>query len=126
MVVTSAGISDKMTAPCDKVSLAVRASNGISTLTQDGIEFAAVAKCVCCLALLRSRSKAVTTKRNDRSLWYESGNQSLFDKEQTVKHELPDLPYAKTALAPHISPETLEYHHDSFQLHRMPRVRQGK
>ena len=24
---------------------------------------------------------------------------------------LPDLPYAKDALAPHISPETLEFHH---------------
>ncbi|MEX0731670.1 MAG: Fe-Mn family superoxide dismutase [Aquisalimonadaceae bacterium] len=28
-----------------------------------------------------------------------------------MKHELPPLPYAKTALAPHISEETLEYHH---------------
>jgi len=27
-------------------------------------------------------------------------------------HELPDLPYAKNALEPHISAETLEYHHD--------------
>ncbi len=25
--------------------------------------------------------------------------------------ELPDLPFAKDALAPHISAETLEYHH---------------
>ena len=25
---------------------------------------------------------------------------------------LPDLPYAKDALEPHISAETLEYHHD--------------
>jgi superoxide dismutase, Fe-Mn family len=33
-------------------------------------------------------------------------------EEQAVKHELPDLPYAKTALEPHISAETLEYHHD--------------
>ena len=24
---------------------------------------------------------------------------------------LPDLPYAKDALAPHMSPETLEFHH---------------
>lgn len=29
-----------------------------------------------------------------------------------MTHELPDLPYAKDALAPHISAETLEYHHD--------------
>jgi superoxide dismutase, Fe-Mn family len=29
-----------------------------------------------------------------------------------VKHELPGLPYAKSALEPHISAETLEYHHD--------------
>ncbi|MEA3411238.1 MAG: Fe-Mn family superoxide dismutase [Pseudomonadota bacterium] len=29
-----------------------------------------------------------------------------------MAHELPDLPYAKDALAPHISAETLEFHHD--------------
>jgi Fe-Mn family superoxide dismutase len=29
-----------------------------------------------------------------------------------MAHLLPDLPYAKDALAPHISAETLEYHHD--------------
>ncbi len=28
-----------------------------------------------------------------------------------MTHELPDLPYAKDALTPHISAETLEYHH---------------
>lgn len=28
-----------------------------------------------------------------------------------MKHELPKLPYAMDALAPHISQETLEYHH---------------
>jgi Fe-Mn family superoxide dismutase len=28
-----------------------------------------------------------------------------------MKHQLPDLPYAKNALEPHISAETLEYHH---------------
>jgi len=28
-----------------------------------------------------------------------------------MEHQLPDLPYAKDALAPHISAETLEYHH---------------
>ncbi len=28
-----------------------------------------------------------------------------------MKHELPELPYAKNALEPHISAETLEYHH---------------
>jgi len=28
-----------------------------------------------------------------------------------VEHKLPALPYAKTALAPHISAETLEYHY---------------
>lgn len=27
-------------------------------------------------------------------------------------HTLPDLPYSKTALEPHISAETLDYHHD--------------
>ncbi|MDO9172504.1 MAG: superoxide dismutase [Fe], partial [bacterium] len=27
-------------------------------------------------------------------------------------HVLPDLKYAKNALAPHISAETLEFHHD--------------
>ena len=29
-----------------------------------------------------------------------------------MTHELPDLPYAHNALEPHISAETLEYHHD--------------
>ena len=29
-----------------------------------------------------------------------------------MAHELPDLPFAKNALEPHISAETLEYHHD--------------
>lgn len=29
-----------------------------------------------------------------------------------MAHELPKLPYAKNALEPHISAETLEYHHD--------------
>ena len=29
-----------------------------------------------------------------------------------MTHELPDLPYAKDALEPHISAETLDYHHD--------------
>lgn len=28
-----------------------------------------------------------------------------------MKHQLPDLPYAKTDLQPHMSEETLEYHH---------------
>ena len=29
-----------------------------------------------------------------------------------MAHELPDLPYSKDALEPHISAETLEFHHD--------------
>ena len=29
-----------------------------------------------------------------------------------MEHVLPELPFAKDALAPHISAETLEYHHD--------------
>ena len=29
-----------------------------------------------------------------------------------MEHTLPPLPYAKDALAPHLSQETLEYHHD--------------
>ena len=28
-----------------------------------------------------------------------------------MKHELPDLPYALSALEPHVSAETLQYHH---------------
>ena len=32
-------------------------------------------------------------------------------EEEIVKHELPDLPYAMNALAPHISAETLEFHY---------------
>jgi Fe-Mn family superoxide dismutase len=33
------------------------------------------------------------------------------NKETVVEHKLPELPYAKSALAPHISAETLEYHY---------------
>ncbi|MGD9391525.1 MAG: Fe-Mn family superoxide dismutase, partial [Chromatiales bacterium] len=29
-----------------------------------------------------------------------------------MEHQLPDLPYEKNALEPHISAETLDYHHD--------------
>ena len=29
-----------------------------------------------------------------------------------MEHQLPELPYAKNALEPHISAETLEFHHD--------------
>ena len=29
-----------------------------------------------------------------------------------MAHTLPELPFAKDALAPHMSAETLEYHHD--------------
>jgi Fe-Mn family superoxide dismutase len=32
-------------------------------------------------------------------------------KEQTMTFTLPELPYSKDALAPHMSQETLEYHH---------------
>jgi len=28
-----------------------------------------------------------------------------------VEHQLPELPYARDALAPHISVETIEYHY---------------
>ena len=28
-----------------------------------------------------------------------------------MEHKLPELPYAKNALAPHISKETIEYHY---------------
>jgi Fe-Mn family superoxide dismutase len=32
-------------------------------------------------------------------------------EETTMVHQLPELPYAKNALEPHISAETLEYHY---------------
>jgi len=32
-------------------------------------------------------------------------------KEEMMKHTLPELPYAKDALEPHMSAETLEYHY---------------
>jgi len=32
-------------------------------------------------------------------------------KESHMEHQLPELPYAKNALEPHISAETLEYHY---------------
>ena len=31
-----------------------------------------------------------------------------------MKHELPELPYDTGALEPHMSRETLEYHHGSI------------
>lgn len=37
--------------------------------------------------------------------------QALTVQEVIVKHELPALPYAIDALEPHLSRETLEYHH---------------
>jgi superoxide dismutase, Fe-Mn family len=33
-------------------------------------------------------------------------------KDSLMEHTLPPLPYAHDALAPHLSKETLEYHHD--------------
>ena len=33
-----------------------------------------------------------------------------------MTHSLPDLPYAKDALAPHVSAETLEYHYGKHHL----------
>ncbi|AFN35843.1 superoxide dismutase [Fe] [Taylorella equigenitalis] len=35
----------------------------------------------------------------------------VFRKEIIMEHKLPDLPYAKDALEPHISAETIEYHY---------------
>jgi len=35
----------------------------------------------------------------------------LNDKDKTMEHTLPALPYAMDALAPHISKETFEYHY---------------
>jgi superoxide dismutase, Fe-Mn family len=35
----------------------------------------------------------------------------LTAKETDVEHKLPELPYAKDALAPHISAETIEFHY---------------
>jgi Fe-Mn family superoxide dismutase len=32
-------------------------------------------------------------------------------KEEIMEHQLPELPYAKGALAPHISAETIDYHY---------------
>jgi Fe-Mn family superoxide dismutase len=39
-----------------------------------------------------------------------------FDKEEVMSFTLPDLPYAHDALAPYMSRETLEYHHDKHHL----------
>jgi Fe-Mn family superoxide dismutase len=38
-------------------------------------------------------------------------SQYFVQGETTMEHTLPPLPYAKDALAPHISAETLEYHY---------------
>jgi superoxide dismutase, Fe-Mn family len=39
------------------------------------------------------------------------GNHHLHKENPVMTHELPELPYAETALEPHISAETLQYHH---------------
>lgn len=36
---------------------------------------------------------------------------ALFEGKQTMSFTLPDLPYARNALAPHISEETLDFHY---------------
>src|SRR4029079_11145686 len=38
--------------------------------------------------------------------------QTKLKKEIAMEHTLPPLPYAHDALAPHLSRETMEYHHD--------------
>ncbi len=43
---------------------------------------------------------------------WEDPDSSSPEEGQTVEHKLPDLPYPKNALAPHMSAETLEFHHD--------------
>src|SRR4051794_20054929 len=37
--------------------------------------------------------------------------QALSEETPTMAFQLPDLPFAKDALAPHMSAETLEFHH---------------
>src|SRR5512135_2801467 len=40
-----------------------------------------------------------------------AGDKISLQGETIVEHQLPPLPYAKDALAPHISAETIEYHY---------------
>jgi hypothetical protein len=39
----------------------------------------------------------------------------IVSQEFSMSFSFPDLPYAHDALAPHMSKETLEYHHDKHQ-----------
>src|SRR6516225_8513265 len=44
------------------------------------------------------------------------GRLPVFDGENQMSFTLPTLPYAHDALAPYMSRETLEYHHDKHHL----------
>jgi Fe-Mn family superoxide dismutase len=44
-------------------------------------------------------------------VWQNNEYKILLIKEYIMEHTLPALPYAKTALVPHISEETLEFHY---------------
>jgi Fe-Mn family superoxide dismutase len=45
------------------------------------------------------------------NVWQNNKYKILLKKESIMEHTLPALPYAKTALVPHISEETLEFHY---------------
>jgi len=43
-------------------------------------------------------------------LWHQSKN-NFVHKEKIMEHKLPELPWSKDALMPHISPETIDFHY---------------
>jgi Fe-Mn family superoxide dismutase len=45
------------------------------------------------------------------NIWQNNKYKNFIDKGNSMEHTLPALPYAKTALVPHISEETLEFHY---------------
>jgi Fe-Mn family superoxide dismutase len=48
-----------------------------------------------------------------------------FARRLTVEHKLPELPYAKDTLKPHLSAETLEFHHDKHHATYVANLNKG-
>jgi Fe-Mn family superoxide dismutase len=60
---------------------------------------------------VRARQSYFAARHGPSGLWSRPPVNDLFE-EFVMSFELPDLPYAYDALAPYMSAETLEFHHD--------------
>ena len=63
------------------------------------------------MRLLPHEARSPATQGGSRCVW-SKGRHVWLQQEKTVPYALPDLPYAKDALEPVMSAETLTYHHD--------------